>query len=162
VDSAKDAEPGKILHEARSGEMARLGEVPFGRYYGSVDATPLFVIGVGAYYERTSDRAFLTTMWPHVERALGWIDRYGGRHGDGVVEYARESATGLVQQGWKDSQDSIFHADGTLAEPPIALCEVQAYVYGARLRAAAMAEALADSARADRLRHQADQLRAAF
>jgi len=162
IDSAKDAEPGKILHEARGGEMARLGEVPFGRYYGSVDATPLFIIAVGAYYERTCDRAFLTTMWPHVERALEWIDRYGDRDGDGFVEYARQSSTGLAQQGWKDSQDSIFHADGTPAEQPIALCEVQAYVYAARRRAAAMADALADPVRADRLRHQAEQLRAAF
>jgi glycogen debranching enzyme len=162
VDAAKDAEPGKILHEARSGEMARLGEVPFGRYYGSVDATPLFIIGVGAYFERTGDRAFLSSIWPHVERALEWIDRYGDRDGDGFVEYERRSPTGLVQQGWKDSQDSIFHADGTLAEPPIALCEVQAYVYDARIRAASMAEALADPARADRLRHQAEQLRVAF
>jgi len=162
VDAAQDAEPGKILHETRSSEMARLGEVPFGRYYGSVDATPLFVIGAGAYFERTGDRAFLAKMWPHVERALDWIDRYGDRDGDGFVEYARRSPTGLVQQGWKDSQDSIFHDDGSLAEAPIALAEVQAYVYDARLRAAAMADALADAARADRLRHQAEQLRVAF
>jgi glycogen debranching enzyme len=162
VDAARDAEPGKILHETRSSEMARLGEVPFGRYYGSVDATPLFVIAAGAYFERTGDRAFLTAMWPHVERALDWIDRYGDRDGDGFVEYARRSPTGLVQQGWKDSQDSVFHADGSLADAPIALAEVQAYVYDARLRAAAMADALADTARADRLRHQAEQLRAAF
>ncbi len=162
VDAAHDAEPGKILHETRSSEMARLGEVPFGCYYGSVDATPLFVLLAGAYFERTGDRAFLSSTWPHVERALQWIDRYGDRDGDGFVEYARRSPTGLVQQGWKDSQDSIFHADGSLAEGPIALCEVQAYVYDARLRAAAMAEALADAARADQLRHQAEQLRAAF
>jgi glycogen debranching enzyme len=161
-DAAQDAEPGKILHETRSSEMARLGEVPFGRYYGSVDATPLFVIGAGAYFERTGDRAFLGATWPHVERALEWIDRYGDRDGDGFVEYARRSPTGLVQQGWKDSQDSVFHEDGSLAEAPIALAEVQAYVYDARLRAAAMADALADAARADRLRHQAEQLRVAF
>jgi glycogen debranching enzyme len=162
VDAAQDAEPGKILHETRSSEMARLGEVPFGRYYGSVDATPLFVIAAGAYFERTGDRAFLAAMWPHVERALDWIDRYGDRDGDGFVEYARRSPTGLVQQGWKDSQDSVFHEDGSLADAPIALAEVQAYVYDARLRAAAMADALADAARADRLRHQAEQLRVAF
>src|SRR5262245_12859283 len=162
VDAVRDAEPGKILHETRSSEMARLGEVPFGRYYGSIDATPLFVIAAGAYFERTADRAFLRTIWPHVERALDWIDRYGDRDGDGFIEYARRSPTGLVQQGWKDSQDSVFHADGSLAEGPIALCEVQAYVYDARRRAAAMADALADAARADRLRHQAEQLRVAF
>jgi glycogen debranching enzyme len=158
----QDAEPGKILHETRSSEMARLGEVPFGRYYGSIDATPLFVILAGAYFDRTGDRAFLTALWPHIERALAWIDRYGDRDGDGFVEYARRSSTGLVQQGWKDSQDSVFHADGSVAEPPIALCEVQAYVYDARRRAAALAEALGDDSRADRLRHQAEQLRAAF
>mgnify|MGYP003694764541 CR=1 FL=1 len=101
--------------------MARLGEVPFGRYYGSVDATPLFVIAAGAYFERTGDRAFLAAMWPHVERALDWIERYGDRDGDGFVEYARRSPTGLVQQGWKDSQDSVFHEDGSLADAPIAL-----------------------------------------
>jgi glycogen debranching enzyme len=142
--------------------MARLGEVPFGRYYGSVDATPLFVILAGAYYERTADRAFLARLWPNVERALGWIDRYGDRDGDTFVEYARRSASGLIQQGWKDSQDSIFHAGGSLADPPIALCEVQGYVYDARVRAAAMAAALGDVPRADRLRAEAERLRIAF
>jgi glycogen debranching enzyme len=162
INAAQDSEPGKILHETRTSEMARLGEVPFGRYYGSIDATPLFIIAAGAYFERTADRGFLTAIWPHVDRALQWIDRYGDRDGDGFIEYARRSATGLVQQGWKDSQDSVFHADGTLADAPIALCEVQAYVYDARVRAAAMAEALADPDRAARLRHQAEELRVAF
>ena len=124
--------------------MARLHEVPFGRYYGSVDATPLFVVLAGAYYERTGDLPFLRTLWPHVERALDWIDRYGDRDGDGFVEYARRSSVGLIQQGWKDSQDSVFHADGSLADPPIALCEVQAYVYDARVRAAKLADALGE------------------
>src|SRR5207247_2146931 len=110
LDDRQDAEPGKILHETRSTEMARLGEVPFGRYYGSVDATPLFVILAGAYFDRTNDRAFLSALWPHVVRALEWIDRFGDRDGDGFVEYARRSPSGLVHQGWKDSQDAIFHA----------------------------------------------------
>jgi glycogen debranching enzyme len=158
----QDAEPGKILHETRSSEMARLGEVPFGRYYGSVDSTPLFVLLAAEYFARTGDRAFAAAMWPHVERALDWIDRYGDRDGDGFVEYARRSPTGLVQQGWKDSQDSVFHADGTLAEAPIAICEVQAYVYAARCGAAAIADALGYPDRADRLRRQAEELRAAF
>jgi len=162
IDEAHDAEPGKILHETRSSEMARLGEVPFGRYYGSVDATPLFVILAGAYFDRSADRAFLERLWPHVERALAWIDRYGDRDGDGFVEYSRQSPTGLIQQGWKDSQDSVFHADGSLAEAPIALCEVQAYVYDARLRGAAMADALGRHARADELRGQAEHLRTLF
>jgi glycogen debranching enzyme len=162
VNDRQDAEPGKILHETRSSEMARLGEVPFGRYYGSVDATPLFVILAGAYFERTGDRALLATLWPHVERALTWIDRYGDRDGDGFVEYAKQSALGLIQQGWKDSQDAIFHADGSLATPPIALCEVQAYVYEARLSAARMADTLGHIDRARRLRDQAERLRVAF
>jgi len=157
-----DAEPGKILHETRSSEMARLGEVPFGRYYGSIDSTPLFVMLAGAYLERTGDRAFVRSLWPNVERALTWIDRFGDRDGDGFVEYARQSSTGLLHQGWKDSQDSVFHADGALAEGPIALCEVQAYVYDARRRAAEIADALGEGDRAEQLRHQAEQLRAAF
>ncbi len=162
VDPQQDAEPGKILHETRSSEMARLGEVPFGRYYGSVDATPLFVMLAGAYFDRTGDREFLIRLWPHVLRALAWIDEYGDRDGDGFVEYARHSPTGLVHQGWKDSQDSVFHHDGSLAEPPIALCEVQAYVYDARRRAAALADALGDAARATALRDSAERMRRAF
>jgi len=162
VDEARDAEPGKILHETRSSEMARLGEVPFGRYYGSVDATPLFVILAGAYFERTGDRDFLQRLWPNVQRALAWIDKYGDIDGDGFVEYVRRSPSGLIQQGWKDSYDSIFHADGALAEPPIALCEVQAYVYDARQRAARLAVALGDDAFADRLGRQAESLREKF
>jgi glycogen debranching enzyme len=162
INEQQDAEPGKILHETRSSEMARLGEVPFGRYYGSVDATPLFVILAGAYFERTGDRAFLARLWPCVTRALDWIDTYGDRDGDGFIEYARRSANGLVQQGWKDSQDSVFRADGSLADPPIALCEVQAYVYDARVRAARMADALGERAHAAALRRSAEQLRIAF
>ena len=112
----RDAQPGKILHEARGGEMAALGEVPFGRYYGSVDATPLYVVLAAAYWRRTGDLAFLRTIAPNVERALGWIEKDGDLDGDGFVEYARQTPTGLVQQGWKDSHDSVFHADGTAAE----------------------------------------------
>ena len=128
----RDAEPGKILHETRSGEMAALKEMPFGRYYGSVDATPLFVLLAGDYYERSADLDWATAAWPHVEAALGWIDQYGDRDGDGFVEYQRQSADGLVHQGWKDSDDAVCHADGSLARGPIALCEVQGYAYAAR------------------------------
>jgi glycogen debranching enzyme len=158
----KDSEPGKILHEMRQGEMAELGEIPFGRYYGSVDATPLFVILAGAYYWRTADLSFLKAVWPHIEAALNWIDRYGDRDGDGFVEYARGSRTGLANQGWKDSHDAIFHADGRLAEGPIALCEVQGYVYAAKCGAADVAAALGFHQRAADLLKQADELRIRF
>ncbi|MGZ8244343.1 amylo-alpha-1,6-glucosidase [Methylomagnum sp.] len=162
LDPAQDAEPGKILHEARSGEMATLGEIPFGRYYGTVDATPLFVILAGHYYRRTSDRDFIRTIWPNIERALAWIDNYGDSDGDGFVEYARHSENGLVQQGWKDSNDSVFHADGTLAHGPIALCEVQGYVYKAKLLAAELGDALSRPDQAQRWRHDAERLRRRF
>jgi glycogen debranching enzyme len=162
VAPEQDAEPGKILHETRRGEMAALGEIPFGRYYGSVDATPLFVVLAGAYFERTADRQFLDSIWPHVEAALRWIDTYGDSDGDGFVEYSRRSATGLGNQGWKDSHDAIFHADGRLAEGPIALCEVQGYVYAAKRVAAEMARAFGRARRADDLEQQARELRDRF
>ncbi len=158
----QDAEPGKILHETRLGEMAALREIPFARYYGSVDSTPLFVLLAGAYYERTADRAFAETIWPHVERALHWIDKHGDRDGDGFVEYYRATPEGLAQQGWKDSQDSVFHADGTLAQGPIALCEVQGYVYAAKRGAAKLAIALGRIDVADELSRQAAALRKQF
>ena len=110
----------------RDGEMARLGEVPFARYYGSVDATPLFVVLAGEYFKRTADLETVRALWPHIEAALQWIDTYGDADADGFVEYHRQNATGLINQGWKDSHDAIFHEDGRLAEGPIALCEVQA------------------------------------
>jgi glycogen debranching enzyme len=135
----QDAEPGKILHEMRKGEMAVLKEIPFGRYYGSVDSTPLFVMLAAAYYERTGDLEFISSIWSNIERALQWMDSYGDADHDGFLEYSRRSGKGLVQQGWKDSHDSVFHADGTLADPPIALCEVQGYAYAARKGAAGLA-----------------------
>lgn len=162
VDYEQDAEPGKILHETRLGEMAMLGEVPFRRYYGSVDATPLFVVLAGAYYDRTGDVAFLRRIWPNVERALAWIDDYGDADGDGFVEYARTSADGLVQQGWKDSDDSVFHQDGRLAMAPIALCEVQGYVYDAKQTAARLARLLGEFDQADAWQRQAETLKQRF
>jgi len=158
----QDAQPGKILHETRGGEMAALGEVPFGRYYGTIDATPMFVLLAGAYYERTGDRAFVESIWPHVERALAWIDRYGDVDGDGFVEYVRRSRRGLVHQGWKDSQDSVFDEDGVLAEGPIALCEVQGYVYAAKAAAARLARELGRNSFAEALEGQAGTLRRRF
>jgi glycogen debranching enzyme len=162
VDYAADAEPGKILHERRFGELAMLGEVPFRRYYGTVDATPLFVMLAGSYFERTGDVATMRALWPHVVAALDWIDRYGDRDGDGFVEYARHNNEGLVNQGWKDSHDSIFHADGSTAVGPIALCEVQAYVYAAKRGAAAIAHALGHVALATQLEVAAVELRERF
>jgi len=158
----QDAEVGKILHETRQGEMAALGEIPFGRYYGTVDATPLFIVLAGAYYERSGDRGFLTALWPHIQLALQWIDQYGDPTGMGFTTYARRTDTGLVHQGWKDSHDAVFHADGTAAEGPIALCEVQAYVYRAKRTAADVARLLGDSDHADRLLKEADSLRDRF
>jgi glycogen debranching enzyme len=161
-DAARDADPGKILHEMRKGEMARLGEVPFGRYYGTVDGTPLFVLLAAAYYERTGDADFLHEIWPNILAALEWIDVYGDRDRDGFVEYARQTDHGLVQQGWKDSGDSVFHSDGRLAVGPIALCEVQAYVYAAKNGIASVADHLGHNELADRLRVQTADLRAKF
>jgi glycogen debranching enzyme len=158
----KDAQPGKILHELRCGEMARLGEVPFGRYYGSIDSTPLFVMLAGAYYDRTGDRDLIQSIWPNIQAALDWIDDFGDVDGDGFVEYARQSEHGLVNQGWKDSQDAIFHEDGTLAEGPIALCEVQAYVYGAKQSAARLARAVGQDALEETLVTEAETLRRQF
>ncbi|NUR57008.1 MAG: amylo-alpha-1,6-glucosidase [Acidobacteria bacterium] len=160
---AQDAEPGKILHEMRDGEMPALGEVPFGRYYGSIDSTPLFIALAAAYHRRTADRAFIDTLWPHLRAALTWMERDGDADGDGFLEYARHSSNGLVQQGWKDSYDSVFHADGTLAAAPIALCEVQGYAYAAWRGAADLAEMRGDPlaadwhARADRLRDRFEE-----
>jgi len=159
---AQDAAPGKILHEMRDGEMPALGEVPFGRYYGSIDATPLFVMLAGAYVTRTEDEALVERLWPHLLLALEWMATDGDPDGDGFLEYARRSANGLVQQGWKDSFDSVFHADGTLAEGPIALCEVQAYAYGAWLAAAARASRRGEEALAHEWHARADRLRASF
>jgi len=161
-NAEQDAEPGKIVHEVRRGEMAALKEVPFGKYYGSVDATPLFVLLAGGYFVRTNNLEFLKTIWPNIVRALEWIDRYGDADGDGFVEYSRRSAEGLSNQGWKDSGDAIFHAEGRLAQAPIALCEVQAYVYAAKLSAALIARGLGEESRAAELERQAGELQRRF
>ena len=162
VDESREAEPGKILHELRHGEMANLGEIPFARYYGSVDATPLFVMLAGDYYERTGDKALIKHLWPNIQAAVRWMDDYGDLDGDGFIEYEPHGNRGLIQQGWKDSNDSVFHADGSLAEPPIALCEVQGYVYAAKLAAAHLANELGDHESCKRLESQAAVLRDKF
>jgi glycogen debranching enzyme len=161
-DDERDAQPGKILHEMRQGEMAALGEIPFGRYYGTVDATPLFVVLAAAYAERTGDLAFVDQIWPHILAALEWMRTSGDPDGDGLIEYARRSRTGLVQQGWKDSFDSVFHADGRLAEPPISLCEVQGYAYAAWLGAAKLARLRGDDVEAAEWAGRAGALQARF
>ena len=158
-----EMQPGKIIHEIRGGEMAALGEVPFGRYYGSADATPLFVMLAGAYFDRTADVSVIDRLWPNIVSALEWMDLHGDIDHDGFIEYARHGETGLIQQGWKDSHDSVFHADGALAEGPIALCEVQGYAYAAWTAAARLASARADGRaaewleRAERLRQRFDE-----
>lgn len=162
INPAIEAEPGKILHEMRRGEMANLHEIPFGCYYGTVDATPLFIMLAGAYYDRTGDRELIQQLWPHIEAALLWIDKFGDADGDGFVEYAQHSSTGLVQQGWKDSNDSVFHADGTLANAPIALCEVQGYVYAAKIAAANLTSALGNNGGHENLLAEAEQLKSRF
>jgi glycogen debranching enzyme len=162
TDAGRDAQPGKILHESRDGEMAALGEVPFDRYYGSHDVTPLFLMLASAYYERTGDRATIERLWPHLEAALTWIERHGDADGDGFCEYFRHSPDGLLQQGWKDSHDSVFHRDGRSATGPIALCEIQAYVYAAWRGMSRLARLTGRTALAGTLNVRAEALRAKF
>jgi glycogen debranching enzyme len=162
VDPLADAEPGKILHEMRGGEMAALREVPFAQYYGSVDATPLFVLLAGLYVERTSDVETLAELWPSIELALHWINGAGDPDQDGFVEYRRASEKGLVNQGWKDSYDAIFHADGRLAEGHIALAEVQGYVFAGKRLAARCALRLGEVEKARELEAEAQWLAERF
>ena len=161
-DPAADAEPGKILHEMRGGEMASLREIPFGLYYGSIDSTPLFIVLAGLYLARTGDLATIRDLWPAIERGFAWMDGPGDRDRDGFLEYARADEKGLQNQGWKDSHDAIFHADGHLAEGPIALVEVQGYAYAARHHGAAIAAALGHAERATALAAQAEAMRDKF
>jgi glycogen debranching enzyme len=158
----QEAEPGKILHEMRRGEMANLKEVPFGLYYGSVDSTPLFIMLAGAYLDRSDDLSFIQEIWPNIQAALDWIDNYGDVDGDGFVEYQAKNEKGLSQQGWKDSFDSVFHRDGTLAAAPIALCEVQGYVYAARWSAARIARELGQVNLAEQQGQKAESLKNSF
>lgn len=161
-DAAADAEPGKILHEMRAGEMANTGEIPFKLYYGSCDSTPLFVYLAGEYFRQTGDRETLESIWPNLNTALEWIDRSGDRDGDGFFEYGRRNDSGLRNQGWKDSHDAISHADGTLADGPIALVEMQAYVFGAWQAMAALCDARGQPDDAKMWRERAAALRDQF
>lgn len=162
TDPLADSQPGKILHEMRGGEMAALREVPFGLYYGSVDSTPLFVLLAGLYAERSGDMETIAALWPAIEAALRWIDGPGDPDGDGFIEYERASDQGLQNQGWKDSYDAIFHADGSLAQGAIALAEVQGYVYAAKRMMARCARRLHHDAMADTLDTQATKLAERF
>jgi glycogen debranching enzyme len=161
VDDWRDAEPGKILHELRTGEMARAGELPYSPYYGTVDATPLWLVLLGATYDWTGDRGLVDRLWPHALAALRWIDDYG-TGADGFVTYERRSPEGQVNQGWKDSEDSVRDRTGATTEPPIALAEVQGYVYDAKLRMAGLADMRGETELATRLRREAADLRASF
>ncbi len=161
-DEWRDMQPGKILHELRIGELSQMGEIPHTPYFGSVDATALFLILIGQQAAWSGELSLFEELRGPVERALQWIARYGDRDGDGYVEYQSTSEHGLVNQGWKDSGDGIVDADGSLAKPPIALVEVQGYVYQAKLGVAALYERAGDFQRAAQLRREADELRERF
>jgi glycogen debranching enzyme len=162
ADDWRDAEPGKILHELRIGEMAGAGELPHTPYYGSVDATPLWLIVFAATFDWTGDRAFLDRLWPNAVAALEWIDKWGDKDGDGFVEYERRSSRGLLNQGWKDSGDAIRDRSGRGPTMPVALAEVQGYVYDAKRRMAGLATVRGDTAMRDRLLAEAETLRVRF
>lgn len=157
-DPDRDMEPGKILHELRVGELARTGELPHRPYYGSVDSTPLWLILLEETYRWTGDLDLVRALWPNALAALEWIDRYGDRDGDGFVEYERRTPAGLLNQGWKDSGDSLRHRNGVLAVAPIALVEIQGYVYDAKRRMASLAERLGETELASRLSGEAHDL----
>lgn len=157
-DDWRDEDPGKIPHEYRTGEMTRSGEMPFGPYYGSVDATPLFLILLSETFNWTGDDKFVRELLPAAYAALNWIENYGDLDGDGFVEYKRRSPKGLTNQGWKDSWDANMHRDGSVANPPIALVEVQGYCYEAQYRMSQLLRVVGDTERADKLRKSSGEL----
>ncbi|WP_304176352.1 amylo-alpha-1,6-glucosidase [Phenylobacterium aquaticum] len=159
VSAFRDSAPGKIMHETRKGEMPALGEVPFGRYYGGVDTTPLFVALAGAYAERTGDLQLIDDLWPALTAATAWMEHFGDTDGDGLIDYARGAESGLANQGWKDSQDSVFHADGRFPKGPIALVEVQGYAFAAYKAMSRFALWRKDVAGAQRWAERAEHIR---
>jgi glycogen debranching enzyme len=163
VDVYRDAEPGKILHEFRTGELAQTGSIPQSpAYYGTVDATPLFLILLAEYVNWSGDLELARALRPNVEAALGWMEHHADHDGDGYLDYVGCYANGVINQGWKDAGNAIVNADGSLAEPPIAPCEVQAYAYRAWRQTAALLRALGERERAATLEDHADDLRARF
>jgi len=162
LDEFRDAQPGKILHELRTGELARTGEIPHTPYYGTVDATPLWLMLLDEYERWTGDADLVDQLWPNALAALNWIDEFGDLDGDGFVEYERQSRRGLANQGWKDSGDSIRRRNGDIADGPITLVEVQGYVYAARRGIARLALQRGDTALAERQEAAAEALRVNF
>ncbi len=158
----RDSEPGKIMHETRRGEMAALGEVPFGCYYGGVDTTPLFVMLAGAYETCTGDRSVADDIWPALLAATEWIERRIDGSPTGFLDYARGEESGLANQAWKDSHDSMFHADGTFPPGPLAVVEVQGYAYAALEAMSQLAEIRGDSSRSEAWLRRAQRLRTAI
>jgi glycogen debranching enzyme len=162
VDAWRDSEPGKILHELRTGEMSRTGELPFAPYYGSIDSTPLWLMLLGETHDWTGDDGLVDRLWPNALAALDWIDKWGDRDGDGFVEYERRAESGLRNQGWKDSTDAIRWHDGSLADTPIALAEVQGYVFDAKRRVARLARRRGETGLAEKLEREALELQKRF
>ncbi|MBO1005703.1 amylo-alpha-1,6-glucosidase [Pseudogracilibacillus auburnensis] len=162
VDPVRDEQPGKIMHELRFGELAATGQIPFAPYYGTIDATPLFLVLLTEYVKWTGDLNTVKQLQGNIDRALEWIDQYGDRDGDGFVEYFQEASKGIANQGWKDSGDSIVHRNGEYADAPIALSEVQGYVYHAKVGVASLFEQLGENDRAQTLRNEAEKLKAKF
>lgn len=162
VNEWRDEQPGKILHELRVGELARMNKIPHTPYYGTIDATPLFLILLSRHAQWTGDLALFQELRPSVERALAWIERYGDEAGDGYVSYSGNTKNGLFNQGWKDSGDAITTSEGRLAHPPIALAEVQGYVYLAKTSIAELFDRDGEPRQAAHLRAEAEALRARF
>jgi len=162
IDHVRDEEPGKIIHELRVDELSAAGELPYGPYFGSIDATPLYLWLAAEYYAWTGDAEFLRSLLPSIERATAWVREHGDAKGDGFLSYEKHSAKGLVNQGWKDSWDAISHADGTLAAAPIALVEAQGYVYAASRRLSHALQHIGERRVAAELRREASAMRRRF